>query len=205
MIHKRIFLVHALEDNNFSKTVPWEWRLLNTPASRLRADGQKTKIFAYDDHIIPLALRIVWKGCYRISIVLAFSCGRACVAGVKRGRGNLGARGRVGRGPRVWSRALIPFPLPFERLPRRLHVDGCEKSQDILSGFVWAGSLSTACCEEQPFLTFHISDYTNSDRCIFSIQALSWCVSLQNCGNRLWKWQSLLYSWKFISKSALSH
>ena len=29
------------------------------PASRLRADGQKTKIFAYDDHIIPLALRIV--------------------------------------------------------------------------------------------------------------------------------------------------
>ena len=124
MIHKRIFLVHALEDNNFSKTVPWEWRLLNTPASRLRADGQKTKIFAYDDHIIPLALRIVWKGGYRISIVLAFSCGRACVAGVKRGRGNLGARVCVGRGPRVWSRALIPFPLPFERLPRRLHVDG---------------------------------------------------------------------------------
>ena len=107
------------------------------------------------------------------------------MTGVKRGRGNLGARGRVGRGPRVWSRALIPFPLPFERLPRRLHVDGCEKSQDILSGFVWAGSLSTACCEEQPFLAFHISDYTNSDRCIFSIQALSWCVSLQNCGNRL--------------------
>ena len=205
MIHKRVFLVHALEDNNVSKTVPWEWRLLNTPASRLPADGQKTKIFAYDDHIIPLALRIVWKGCYRISIVLAFSWGRACVTGVKRGRGNLGARGRVGRGPRVWSRALIPFPLPFERLPRRLHVDGCEKSQDILSGFVWAGSLSTACCEEQPFLAFHISDYTNSDRCIFSIQALSWCVSLQNCGNRLWKWQSLLYSGKFISKSALSH
>ena len=124
MIHKRVFLVHALEDNNVSKTVPWEWRLLNTPASRLRADGQKTKIFAYDDHIIPLALRIVWKGCYRISIVLAFSFGRACVAGVKRGRGNLGARVRVGRGPRVWSRALILFPLPFERLPRRLHVDG---------------------------------------------------------------------------------
>ena len=42
-----------------------------------------------------------------------------------------------------------------------------KKSQDILSGFVWAGSLSTTCCEEQPFLAFHISDYTNSDRCIF--------------------------------------
>ena len=128
MIHKRVFLIHALEDNNFSKTVPWEWRLLNMPASRLRADGQKTKIFAYDDHIIPLALRIVWKGCYRISTVLAFSCGRACVAGVKRGRGsgNLGLRKHAGRGPRVWSRALIPFPFPFERLPRmrRLHVDG---------------------------------------------------------------------------------
>ena len=39
------------------------------------------------------------------------------MAGVKRGRGNLGAREREGR---AWSRALIPFPFPFERLPRRL-------------------------------------------------------------------------------------
>ena len=48
----------------------------------------------------------------------------ACVAGVKRGRGrgNLGAREDVGRSllPLAWSRALIPFPFPFERLPRRL-------------------------------------------------------------------------------------
>ena len=25
--------------------------------------------------------------------------------------------------PRAWSRALIPFPFPFERLPRRLHIN----------------------------------------------------------------------------------
>ena len=37
-----------------------------------------------------------------------------------------GARGRKERKfpssllPRVWSRALIPFPFPFQRLPRRL-------------------------------------------------------------------------------------
>jgi len=50
------------------------------------------------------------------------------LAGVKRGRGrgNLGARGRKERNlpssllPRATSRALIPFPFPFERLPRRL-------------------------------------------------------------------------------------
>ena len=39
----------------------------------------------------------------------------ACVAAVKRGRGNLGSRE-----PREWSRALTPYPCPFERLPRRL-------------------------------------------------------------------------------------
>ena len=47
----------------------------------------------------------------------------ARVAGVKRGRGrgNLGARGKQeSLLPRAWSRALIPFPFPFERLPRRL-------------------------------------------------------------------------------------
>ena len=52
-----------------------------------------------------------------------------CVTGVKRGRGrrNLGARERVGHSPppssllpRASSRALIPFPFLFERLPRRL-------------------------------------------------------------------------------------
>ena len=39
----------------------------------------------------------------------------ACVTGVERGRGNLGALL-----PRAWSRALLPFPFGFERLPRRL-------------------------------------------------------------------------------------
>ena len=42
-----------------------------------------------------------------------------CMAGVKRGRGNLGARGLLPP-PRAWSRALFPFPFPFEPLPRRL-------------------------------------------------------------------------------------
>ena len=40
----------------------------------------------------------------------------ACVAGVKSGRGNLGAQERLGR-------ALIPFPFSFERLPRRLRLN----------------------------------------------------------------------------------
>ena len=35
----------------------------------------------------------------------------ACVAGVDFGRALL---------PRAWSRALLPFPFRFERLPRRL-------------------------------------------------------------------------------------
>ena len=48
----------------------------------------------------------------------------ACVAGVKRIRGNLGARELVGLLPRAWSRVLIPFPFPFARLPRRLRRDG---------------------------------------------------------------------------------
>ena len=50
----------------------------------------------------------------------------ACVEGVKRGRekGNLGARELVWRESScgAWSRALIPFPFPFERLPHRLLV-----------------------------------------------------------------------------------
>ena len=40
----------------------------------------------------------------------------ACVACVERGRGNLGAR------ESVWSRALIPFPFPFERMPRKIEM-----------------------------------------------------------------------------------
>ena len=37
---------------NFQKRPP-EWRLLNTPASRLRADGQKSEDFrVYNDHIM---------------------------------------------------------------------------------------------------------------------------------------------------------
>ena len=103
------------------------------------------------------------------------------MTGVKRGRGNLGARGRVGRGPRVWSRALIPCHAGYmwtgANDSTTLSMDVFfvfvlktkKKSQDILSRFVWTGSLSTACCEEQPFLAFHISDYTNSGRCIFSM------------------------------------
>ena len=45
----------------------------------------------------------------------------ACVAGVKRGRANLSARGRKERNllSRAWPRVLISFPFLFERLPRR--------------------------------------------------------------------------------------
>ena len=42
---------------------------------RLLVDGRKTEVFEFDDiiHHILLALRILCRGCYRISIVLAFS------------------------------------------------------------------------------------------------------------------------------------
>ena len=44
-------------------------------------------------------------------------------------KGVLGAREREGRarkeGGLAWSRALIPFPFPFERLPRRLVNSAC--------------------------------------------------------------------------------
>ena len=43
----------------------------------------------------------------------------ACVAGVERGRG----RGNLGARESASSRALILFPFPFERLPRRLTVN----------------------------------------------------------------------------------
>ena len=41
---------------------------------RLLVDGRKTEVFEFDDviHHILLALRILCKGCYRNSIVLAF-------------------------------------------------------------------------------------------------------------------------------------
>ena len=63
-----------------------------------------------------------------------FLCWLTCVAGVKRGRerGNLGARARGACEeekfpssllPRARSRALIHYPFPFERLPRRLTAD----------------------------------------------------------------------------------
>ena len=51
--------------------------------TRIRASGQE------------------WSACERV----------ACVAGVERGRGNLGAR------ESVWG---VPFPFPFQRRPRRL-------------------------------------------------------------------------------------
>ena len=55
-----------------------------------------------------------------------FETSVACVAGVEREKGNFFAREGESYPspssllPPAWSRALIPFPSPFERLPRRL-------------------------------------------------------------------------------------
>ena len=73
----------------------------------------------------------------------------ACVAGVERGRRrvNWGAREGERKGkersfpssllPRAWSRDLIPFPFPFERLPRRLFL---RESNVEPKKFVWTTS-----------------------------------------------------------------
>ena len=56
-----------------------EWRFLKTPASRLRVpDGLKRGFLnSMRSYIHTTSMRMLCKGCYRISIVLAFSCGRA--------------------------------------------------------------------------------------------------------------------------------
>ena len=56
-----------------------EWRFLKTPASRLREpDGLKRGFFnSIRSYILLACMRMLCKGCYRISIVLAFSYGRA--------------------------------------------------------------------------------------------------------------------------------
>ena len=66
----------------------------------------------------------------------------ACVAGVKRRKGEFGRAREKGKLPsfllsRAWSRAVIPFPFPFERLPRRLSqlgiVELTTRARDIAS------------------------------------------------------------------------
>ena len=52
-------------------------------------------------------------------------------------KGVLGAREREGRARKeeglAWSRALIPFPFPFERLPRRLVNSACAAGERYFS------------------------------------------------------------------------
>ena len=72
------YLVKTVTQNaSFQKRSP-EWRFLKTLASRLRFGRTKPAVFEYDDviHHILLAWRMYRKWCYRISIVLAFSCER---------------------------------------------------------------------------------------------------------------------------------
>ena len=51
------------------------------------------------------------------------------------------ARGRVALLPRAWSRALIPLPHPFERLPRRPKAhrtgSGHQKLKERIQDFDW--------------------------------------------------------------------
>ena len=35
--------------------------------------------------------------------------------------------------PRAWSRALIPFPFPFERLPRRLGAQQSRRLREVVA------------------------------------------------------------------------
>ena len=58
---------------------PPEWRLEKTPASRLRVpDGLKRGFLnSMRSYIHTTSMCMLCKGCYRISIVLAFSYGRA--------------------------------------------------------------------------------------------------------------------------------
>ena len=66
------------ENLSFQKRSP-ERRFLKTPDSHLRVDGRKRRFSENDDaiHHLLLVLRMLCEGCYRISIVLVFWCGRA--------------------------------------------------------------------------------------------------------------------------------
>lgn len=73
----RTYPVKAVTENgSFEKRSP-EWRFLKKPAFRIRIDGRKRRFFENHDviHNILLAWRILRKGCYRIYLVLTFSCG----------------------------------------------------------------------------------------------------------------------------------
>ena len=91
-----------------------------------------------------------------------------CVAGVKRGRGrgNLGAREHVGRArekgkepssllPRAWSRALVPFPFPFERPPRKLTCCSGSRQRECMRTAQIGPDLRLVCCG--PFVKTHSS------------------------------------------------
>ena len=60
--------------------------------------------------------------------------------------------------PRAWSRALIPFPFPFERLPRRLEVFRFQifSCEDLQSAFLC--SLFCSICMSQLFMNSLVTD-----------------------------------------------
>ena len=119
----------------------------------------------------------------------------ACVAGVWKGRERefwereFQARekreGRARKQTRAWSRALIPFPFPFERLPRRLigsfsNDDGdVNKSRKSNSFWLAKRQLCTCLTLFCTFLCHHCA--TTTLQCLISHDVL-WSTRTQDNG-----------------------
>ena len=71
-----VFLWLVSRPQLFGENGHRKWRFLKTPAFCLHVDGRKRRFSKYDDVIrhILLAQRMLLKACYRIYIILTFSC-----------------------------------------------------------------------------------------------------------------------------------
>ena len=87
-------------------------------------------------------------------------------------KGVLGAREREGRARKeeglAWSRALIPFPFPFERLPRRLVNSACacmcSRRKVLFSGLKFIETWLRSTMTQKRFSNFTALDSSHKER-----------------------------------------
>ena len=73
----RMYSVKTVAESPSFQKRSLECRFFETAGFSFTCGRTKTEVFQYDDvlHHVPLAWRMLRKGCYRLSFVLAFSCG----------------------------------------------------------------------------------------------------------------------------------